>query len=413
MYFCCIKQIEKTEKKYSSQPFLPPIYYYFWQDNNFSSKTIMKRNLTFLAFTLLFLPAALLAQQKTVYSRMNGKIGDRIDVAGNFQRSGSRMEGNYSFKLEVNDSLTHLSHIVTLYGDIDRHNEVIFKQYHTDDTAIDGLFYDQRFVGSWYDHKGSTVQPFTLTESYPKGSMPMNIFYLHSDKELVPRAQGSPSAEIELTLLYPKSSTHISQAVVDSVKKFIQEQFFGQYKPGQLPAGMLSKSEHNFYNWFGELNSHWKTNHKLGFNLEKRVQVSVIFNGYDLLCLQYKKRGYSGRGNPMEHISYDMVDLRNGEKLTFENIFKPEMKTALTRLINKKTRMDNGLSDSDSLKKAGFYYNNIPISEDISFSGNGIYLIYNIYDIAPPAMGIQKVFLPFSELGSYIKPSSVLYPLSR
>ena len=219
MYFCCIKQIEKIEKKYSSQPFLPPIYYYFWQDNNFSSKTIMKRNLTFLAFTLLFLPAALLAQQKTVYSRMNGKIGDSIDVAGNFQRSGSQMEGNYSFKLEVNDSLTHLSHIVTLYGDIDRHNEVIFKQYHTDDTAIDGLFYDQRFVGSWYDHKGSTVQPFTLTESYPKGSMPMNIFYLHSDKELVPRAQGSPSAEIELTLLYPKSSTHISQAVVDSVKK--------------------------------------------------------------------------------------------------------------------------------------------------------------------------------------------------
>lgn len=372
----------------------------------------MKRNLTFLAFTFLFIPAALLAQKKTDYSRMNGRLGGNINVTGNFQRSGSRMEGNYSFTLDVNDSPTHLSHIVILYGDIDKHNEVVFKQYHNDDTTIDGLFYDQRFVGSWYD-QDSTIQPFTLTESYPKGSIPMNVFYLHSDKELAPKAQGTPSAEIELTLLYPKSSTHISQAVDDSVKKFIQEQFFGQFKPGQLPAGMLSKSEQNFYKWFGELNSHWKTSRKLRFNLEKKVQVSVIFNSYDLLCLQYKKRGYSGRGNPMEHISYDMVDLRNGEKLTFENIFKPEAKTALTKLINNKIRKDNGLSDSASLKKAGFYYNNIPISEDISFSGNGIYLIYNIYDIAPPAMGIQKVFLPFSELGDYIKPSSVLYTLSR
>ncbi len=373
---------------------------------------MIKRNLTFLALTLLFIPTALLAQKKTDYSRMNGRLGGNTNVTGNFQRSGSEMEGNYSYSLYVNDSLMHLSHIVTLYGDIDKHNEVVFKRLHVDDTTIDGLFYDQRFVGSWYD-QNNTIQPFTLTESYPKGSMPMDIFYLHSDKELAPKTQGTPSAEIELTLLYPKSSTHISKAVDDSVKKFIQKQFFGQFKAGQLPAGMLSKSEQNFYVWFEDLNSHWKTNRKLGFNLEKSVQVSVIFNSYNLLCLQYRKRGYSGRGNPMKHVSYDMVDLRNGEKLTTENIFKPEMKTALTKLINKKIREDNGLSDSASLKKAGFFYNYIPISEDISFGGNGIYLIYNIYDIAPPAMGIQKVFLPFSELGDDIKPSSVLYPLSR
>ncbi|VAW29559.1 hypothetical protein MNBD_BACTEROID07-373, partial [hydrothermal vent metagenome] len=150
----------------------------------------MKRNLTFLAFTLLFLPTALLAQQKTAYSRMSGQLGGNVNVTGNFQRSGSRMEGNYSYNLYVNDSLTHLSHIITLYGDIDKHNEVVFKRLHVDDTTIDGLFYDQRFAGSWY-RPGSTILPFNLTESYPKGSMPMDIFYLHSDKELVIKAKGT------------------------------------------------------------------------------------------------------------------------------------------------------------------------------------------------------------------------------
>lgn len=343
---------------------------------------------------------------------MNGHLGGNIEVTGNFQRAGSEVEGNYSYNLYVDDSLLHLSHIVTLYGDIDKHNKVIFKQLSENDTTITGLFADHRFTGNWHG-ADSTTLPFDLTENYPEGSMPMSVFYLHSGKELSPKAQGTPTAEIELTLLYPKSSAHISGKVADSVKKFIQERVFGQFKSGELPASLLSKSEQNFYVWFDELNSHWKTNRKLGFNLKKSVQVSVIFNSYNLLCLQYKKRGYSGRGNPMETISYDMIDLRNGEKLTFENIFKPKTKTALERLVNKKIREDKGLSDSASLKKAGFFFDSIPVSRNIAFSGNGIYLIYNVYDIAPPTKGIQKVFLPFGELGTYIKSSSVLFPLSR
>ncbi len=373
---------------------------------------MIKRYLTFLVVALLLFSPALFAQQKTGYSRMNGHMGGNIDVTGNFQRSGSEVEGNYSYNLYVDDSLLHLSHIVTLYGDIDRHNKLVFKKLLGDDTAITGLFADHRFTGSWHG-ADSTILPFDLTENYPEGSIPMSVFYLHSGKELSPKAQGTPTAEIELTLLYPKSSTHISREVADSVKKFIQVRVFGQFKSGALPARLLSKSEQNFYVWFDELNSHWKTNRKLGFNLKKSVQVSVIFNSYNLLCLQYKKRGYSGRGNPIETISYDMVDLRNGEELTPENIFKPEMKTALTKLINKKIREDNGLSDSASLKKAGFFFDSIPVSRNIAFSGNGIYLIYNVYDVAPPTLGIQKVFLPFSELGAFIKPSSVLYHLSR
>ena len=95
---------------------------------------------------------------------------------------------------------------------------------------------------------------------------------------------GTPSTEIELTLLYPKEGIHILPAVTDSVKKFIQEQFFGQFKSKQMPEAMMSRAEKDFY---------------------------------------------------------------------------------------------------------------------------------NMYDIAPPSMGILKVFLPFSRIGSYIKSTSILYPLSR
>lgn len=343
---------------------------------------------------------------------MNGRMGGNIHVTGNFQRTGSDVEGNYSYNLYVDDSLLHLSHIVKLYGDIDKHNKVIFKQLPGNETTITGLFTDHRFTGSWHG-PDSTILPFDLSENYSEGSLPMDVFYLHSDKELVPNAQNSPSSEIELTLLYPKKSSTVSESVADSVKKFIQKQFFGEYKPNVLPAVLLSKTEKNFYDRFTELNSQWKTNRKLGFNMEKKEQVLVIFNSYNLLCLQYKKRGYAGRGNPMEHVSYDMIDLRNGEKLTFENIFRPETKTLLVKLINRRIRENNGLSGTASLKKIGFFTDSIPLSNNIAFSGNGIYLVYNVYDLALPTMGIQKIFLPFSEIGTYIKSSSVLYPFSR
>ncbi len=373
---------------------------------------MIKPNLALLSIALLLFSPALFAQQKTVYSRMSGRMGGNIDVVGNFQRAGSTMEGNYSYNLYVDDSLLHLSHIIKLYGDIDKQNEVILKQLTDKDSIITGLFADHRFTGGWHG-SDSAVLPFDLSENYPEGSMPMDVFYLHSDKELVTGAKGAPSAEIELTLLYPKKSIHIPLAVDDSVKKFIQEQFFGQFKSKQMPEALMNRTEKDFYNQFAELNNHWKTNHKMGFNFEKREQVSVIFNSYNLLCLQYKKRGYAGRGNPIEHFSYDLVDLRNGEKLTFNRIFKPGSETTLTALINNKIREDNGLSGSVSLKKIGFFTDSIPMSKNLSFSGNGISVIYNIYDIAPPSKGIIKVFLPFSKIGHYIKSTSVLYPLSR
>ncbi len=373
---------------------------------------MIKRNLTFSGLLLFIFSITLNAQVKTSYSRMDGRMDGNINVTGNFNRVGTKVEGNYSYNLYVDDSLLHLSHIVKLYGDIDKHNKVIFKQLSGNDTSITGLFTDHRFTGSWHV-PDSTLLPFALIEKYPEGSMPMDVFYLHSDKELVTGAKGTPSAEIELTLLYPEKSIHIPPAVDDSVKKFIQKQFFGQFKSKQIPEALMSRTEKDFYNQFVELNNHWKTNHKMGFNLEKRVRVSVIFNSYNLLCLQYKKRGYAGRGNPLEHLSYDLIDLRNGEKLTFNRIFRPGSKTTLTALINKKIREDNGLSDSASLKRIGFFTDSIPMSRNLSFSGNGISVIYNVYDIAPPARGILKVFLPFSKIGSCIKSSSVLYPLSR
>ncbi len=370
------------------------------------------RNLALITLVFLLLSVPLSAQQKNRYTRMRGKMGENVDVTGNFQRTGSSVEGNYSYNIYVDDSLVHLSPVITLYGDIDKRNKVVLRKVSGNDTAMVGLFSDHRFSGFWHAPDSSALW-FDLNESYEKGSLPLAIFYLHSDKQLVPKIQDSPSAEIELTLLYPKNNAYIPEKVADSIKKFIQKQFFGQYKPAVLPSTLLEQDEANFYTRFNEFNSHWKSNRKMGLNLEKRENMNVVFNGYNLLCLQYKKRGYAGRGNPMEHLSYDMIDLRNGEKLSPENIFKPDSKKAIFALINKKIREDNDLNDTASLKKIGFFTDSIPISRNIRFNGNGLFFVYNVYDVAPPAFGVQKIFLPFSQIGPFIKPSCVLYRLAQ
>ena len=343
---------------------------------------------------------------------MKGKLGNAIRVTANMQRTGGKMEGNYSYNLYVDDSLCHLSPVITLYGDIDKHNRVVFKRIHGNDTAFTGLFRDHRFTGFWHGPDSSELA-FDWKETWPAGTLPLDVFYLHSGKTLAPKTKGSPSAEIELALLFPKAGTKVPPRVVDSVKKFIQQQFFGEYKPETRPTNLLSRSEQNFYIRFGELNSHWKTNRTEGFNLEKREFMSVVFNSRHLLCLRYKKRGYAGRGNPMEHLSYDLIDLRNGEKITPDNLFLPGAKARIIRLINQKIREDNGLTDTASLKKIGFFTDSVPLTGNLMFRGNGITFVYNVYDVAPPALGKQKVFLPFSLIGKFIRPGSILYPLSR
>ncbi len=352
------------------------------------------------------------AQQAKVYMHMKGNLGNNIRVNADIERNGSKMEGSYSYNLYVDDSLLHLSPIITLYGDIDKHNKVVLRKISGSDIALTGLFSDHRFSGSWHG-PDSTVLPFDIKESYTPGSLPMKIFYLHSGKDLFHGAEGTPSAEIELALLYPETGLPVPQKVVDSVKKCIQRQFFGEVKPEALPENLMKRSEQNFYRRFGEINSRWKTNRTEGFNLEKRETMSVLFNGYNLLCLQYEKRGYAGRGNPMQHFSYDLIDLRTGKKLKLTDIFKPGTENTLRKLVNKKIRENNGLDDSASLKKIGFFSDNVPLSNNIRFNGNGIYLVYNVYDVAPPALGLQKVFLPFGEIRGVIRPSCLLFSLDR
>ena len=108
-----------------------------------------KIKLPTLIIALLFFSSALFAQQEISYSRMDGLLGNNIHVTGNFRRVGPKLEGSYSHQLFANDSVVHLSHIVILFGHIDKHNEVVFKQYQNEDTTIDGLFYAHHFAGSW------------------------------------------------------------------------------------------------------------------------------------------------------------------------------------------------------------------------------------------------------------------------
>jgi hypothetical protein len=373
---------------------------------------MINRRLIFLSFFFIFLTTALSAQQKRSYTHMKGRLGNSLRITADLQRSDNKMEGNYSYNLYVDDSLLHLSHIIHLYGDIDKHNRVVFKRMPGNDTTLTGLFADHRFSGFWHG-PDTTEWPFEWKESTSSGTLPLRIFYLHSDKTFMPDVQDSPSAEIELTLLYPASTTQISPGVIDSVKKHVQLQFFGEYKLETPPADMMKRSEENFYTRFDELNSRWKVHDKTGFNLEKRESMNVIFNSRYLLCFQYKKRGYAGRGNPMEHLSYDVISLQTGEKITPDNLFLPGTKAEIHRLVNRKIREDNSLADTVSLKKIGFFTDSIPLTGNFMFSGNGITFVYNVYDVAPPALGIQKVFLPFSEIGKFIRPTSVLYPLCR
>ncbi len=390
--------------------FLFSFYLCPWHNGNLNSMT--NKLLALAALGFLFLTGALRAQQTHIYVHMKGSLGSNIRVDADMERTGNKMEGSYSYNLYVDDSLMHLSPIVTLYGDIDKRNHVVFKRIPGNDTTLTGLFTDHRFTGLW--HGTDTLRlPFDWEESRSEGTLPLEVFYLHSGEELAPQARQSPSAEIELTLLYPENNGYRLQKTIDSVKKHIQMQFFGTCRPEKSPQALLNQTGQNFYTRFRELNNRWKTRPDLWFNMEKRENMTVLFNTHNLLCLQYKKKGYSGRGNPMLRFSYDLIDLRDGRKLRFDDIFEQNARAAITRLINRSIREENGLAADASLKKIGFFTDTVSPGNNISFNGNGITFVYNVYDIAPPAMGLQKAFLPFSQIGRFIKPTSVLYPLSR
>jgi hypothetical protein len=370
-----------------------------------------KTTLLFLFGLPLLLPGQRTSDDMS-YRRYEGNIGSSISITANIVQLYTKLSGNYQYRfLEDDQDKMYFGKTLELDGEIDENGQVKLKEFGKKDFAFEGIISGTAFTGNW--NAGSDrVVPFEMKEYYPNGSMPFDVHYLRSEKQLVKGESTSPSAEIEITLIYP-TDDYINPDVTDSVRRIIGKSLFGSGFKVEVPDSMLVKFEEEYFSEYVKQNEDW---HKMGgasFSWEKAISMSVIYNSSYMLCLEYLKYAYSGGAHGMTNIAYDIIYLDNGQLLTFEDVFEEGPNEALSGLLTDQLRKDYLIPSGVPLKDAGFFVDTVQPNRNIYVTGNGIGFLYNSYEIAPYSTGATNIFLEWQQVKALVRKGTPVYEMSQ
>lgn len=363
--------------------------------------------LLFLLFINLFLFSQ--DQNDMFYSRYEGVVDSNIQVTANIVRLKSNLTGNYNYYKPASEINGGYIDNIALTGTVSD-NEYSLKEYGNDDLILKGSIDKSLLSGSWYSENSGMIS-INVSEYYPLGSIPFDVYYLHSEDKLIKDKSDSPVAEIELTLIYPLLNNS-GNGSIDSVRQYIAIGFFGNNFYDDSPDSMLTHFENEYYNNYISQNAS-RYESGASFNWQKIVTTSVINNSDFLLCIEFLKYAYSGGAHGMTNISYQNIDLNNGNSLAYNDVFIDDTTGLLSELLTKQLYIDKEIPLDISLTKAGYFVDSIGPNHNIFINNAGIGFLYNSYEIAPYSFGQTSVFLNYEKIMHLLKKGTPVYKMIK
>ncbi len=349
------------------------------------------------AFFLLFSFAIQAQQSDNYYGRYEGD-GCNSKIIANIVKVFDNVSGNIELSNDNNKK------VVLLAGNEDSEGIIRLKEMGVNTNELQGVLSNDAFSGTIKCNDDES--PFEMVASYPEGSIRLNVYYLHSEDMLVDNNIESPSAEIELILVYPEKEKNVMQSV-DSVEKFIQQSFFDKTDLMRNPDSLLADYEVDYFKRYKKQNEQWYDN-GASFNWQKIVNMSVMHNADYILCNEYLIYAYTGGAHGMTNISYDIVSLLTGKKVEYKDVFREDATDALSDLLTFQLKKNIGVASDVNLKSEGYFVDTIQPNYNIYVNSTGIGFVYNSYEIAPYAMGQTKIHLDFNEVEGLLKEENPL-----
>lgn len=148
-------------------------------------------------------------------------------------------------------------------------------------------------------------------------------------------------------------------------------------------------------------------------NYTKNIHSDVMFCDEGVLVYQINTNEYTGGAHGYKATLFLNFNMATGKRIHLKELFDEENKSALTRLLLAQLEKDNKVSSEAELEEIGYFITE-PLypTENFYFTEEGINFFYNVYEIAPYAMGTTTIKLPYSAVKSLMKeenPASELY----
>lgn len=224
-----------------------------------------------------------------------------------------------------------------------------------------------------------------------------------------------PHAEVSLSFTYPVKFR--DEESVARLQQIFQGTFFGETRFDSMsPREAVDRYLQEYSSRYSSLsNSYYEDKARLEgetpvwywYSLHNSNK--ILFSSDSLLSYAVEYSDYEGGAHGSYRILYTNIDLQRMTTLSEEDLFLPGYYNPLTEKILQSLMESYSVDEPDSLLQKGFFtIEDIVPNNNFWLNEEGIHYAYNQYEIAPYAMGVIHVTVPFSALSDIMLPDGIL-----
>lgn len=218
------------------------------------------------------------------------------------------------------------------------------------------------------------------------------------------KADDALCASVKFT--YPEISSETKPELAIKMNALIKQQLLDTIEgaPNQTAE---NKSFETFADSFIQ-DFRQDSNNFTSWELERNVQ--VIYNTNALLTLLFEEFGSTGGAHPFNGSRFIVLNLTDGNQVTLDDLMNPGYEAALNVEGEKAFREARQLAEHSSLEEDGFTFvnNAFVLNDNYGVNKEGLSFIFNSYEVAPYVMGPSEFTIPYEDIRSLIRPTSLL-----
>ena len=220
-----------------------------------------------------------------------------------------------------------------------------------------------------------------------------------------PQTKTGSSVDVTIHFLYPKTDTTLQQLFCKT--------FFGEDYARLLPSEAMKryieevKSEY----LFGADSLGFTPDELATMKSELSLENKIFYSDSLVLSIQKDLYTYSaGAAHGLHGTGYYNIGLQGKEILSEGDIFVDGYVPELTKIIQSHLLKTYGKQTAQELEESeGIYVSDLTPNDNFAIGAKGLTYCYNPYEIAPYAMGIIEIFIPYEALTNILRPGSILH----
>lgn len=220
-----------------------------------------------------------------------------------------------------------------------------------------------------------------------------------------------PFCSVKVRLCYPVSVNKRTDEVADSLRRFIYRTVLGLQNDGEeTPEQMLAlyqKQRIDTYidNRADLTQAIFEDGQFISlYTSSSTLDSELIYDRQNIISYGVESWSYEGGAHGLYGTTFYNYDLWNNCRLTTEMFFNMSEADAISKLIVNGLVKTFEVEDTDELEAIGIYnVEEVSVTDNFTFTPDGVKFLYNPYEIAPYVVGIIEVVLPYNVIEPYVR----------